>query len=218
MHDVERRGSEPGEFGPVAGIVLAAGEGRGFGGPKALVSFAGEMLVERAIRTLTAGGCRPVVVVLGAGETEVRARCDLGGAVIAVNEAWSEGMGGSLRVGLEAARGCGAAAGLVALVDQPLVSPALVARLIGSWESGAPAAVAAWSGEGLTPVVLDRSLWESVAQRAVGDVGARALLRERPELVTLVDCADVGAPDDIDTVADLKRLEAGQPTWPTARP
>ena len=208
---MEGQGTEPEESGPVAGVVLAAGEGRGFGGPKALVSFAGEMLVERAIRTLTAGGCRPVVVVLGASETEVRARCDLDGAVVVVNEAWSEGMAGSLRVGLEAARGCGASAALVALVDQPLVSPALVARLIGAWESGARAAVAAWGGEGLTPVVLDRSLWEAVAERAVGEVGARALLRERPELVTLVDCADLGAPDDIDTVADLKRLEGGPP-------
>jgi nicotine blue oxidoreductase len=215
---VEGQGTEPGEFGPVAGVVLAAGKGRGFGAPKALVSFAGEMLVERAIRTLAAGGCRPVIVVLGASETEIRARCDLGGAVVAVNEAWSEGMGGSLRVGLEAARGCEAKACLVALVDQPLVTPALVARLIGAWESGARAAVAAWSGEGLTPVVLDRSLWEAVAERAVGEVGARALLRERPELVTLVDCADVGAPDDIDTVADLKRLEADRLAWPTARP
>jgi nicotine blue oxidoreductase len=215
---VEGQGTEPEDFGPVAGVVLAAGEGRGFGCPKALVSFAGEMLVERAIRTLAAGGCRPVVVVLGASETEVRARCDLGGAVVAVNEAWSEGMAGSLRVGLEAALGCGAAACLVALVDQPLVSPALVARMIGAWESGARAAVAAWGGEGLTPVVLDRSLWEAVAERAVGDIGARALLRERPELVTLVDCGDVGAPDDIDTVADLQRLERGLPAWPTARP
>ena len=215
---MEGHSTAPGESGPVAGVVLAAGEGRGFGGPKALVSFAGEMLVERAIRTLAAGGCRPVVVVLGAAETEVRARCDLGGAVVAVNEAWSEGMAGSLRVGLEAARGCGAAATLIALVDQPLVSPALVARLIGAWENGALAAVAAWKGEGLTPVVLDRSLWQAVAETAAGEVGARALLRQRPEIVTLVDCADLGAPDDIDTVADLERLEAGLPGWPTAGP
>ena len=213
-----RRDTGPDEIGPVAGVVLAAGEGRGFGGPKALVPFAGEMLVERAVRTLAAGGCRPVVVVLGAGETEVRARCDLGGAVVAVNKAWSEGMAGSLRVGLEAARASGAAAGLVALVDQPLVSPALVARLIAAWEAGALAAVAAWGGEGLTPVVLDRSLWEAVAERASGELGARALLRARPELVTLVECADVGAPDDIDTVADLERLEAGQPAGPAAAP
>ena len=214
---MEGQGTEPGEFGPVAGVVLAAGKGRGFGAPKALVSFAGEMLVERAIRTLAAGGCRPVIVVLGASETEIRARCDLGGAVVAVNEAWSEGMGGSLRVGLEAARGCEAKACLVALGRGHLHQQA-DARLIGAWESGARAAVAAWSGEGLTPVVLDRSLWEAVAERAVGEVGARALLRERPELVTLVDCADVGAPDDIDTVADLKRLEADRLAWPTARP
>jgi nicotine blue oxidoreductase len=40
-------------------------------------------------------------------------------------------------------------------------------------------------------------------------LGARALLRARPELVTLVDCDDVGSPDDIDTPEDLDRLERG---------
>ncbi|MGA9077296.1 MAG: hypothetical protein WB383_03045, partial [Acidimicrobiales bacterium] len=87
--------------------------------------------------------------------------------------------------------------------------PALVERLIGAWQAGARAAVAAFGGEGLTPVVLDRTLWRRVSRTAVGDVGARALLRAQPELVTLVDCDDVGSPDDIDTPEDLDRLERG---------
>ena len=48
----------------VAGLVLAAGSGSRYGGPKALVPFEGELLVERAVRLLTEGGCAPVVVVL----------------------------------------------------------------------------------------------------------------------------------------------------------
>ncbi|MGD0742060.1 MAG: nucleotidyltransferase family protein [Acidimicrobiales bacterium] len=208
-HDAERA---------VAGVVLAAGEGWHFGGPKALVRFAGEMLVERSIRTLAQGGCRPVCVVLGAAAAEVQAACDLADAVVVVNGAWPDGMGGSLRVGLESARQAGAGAALVALVDQPLVTPALVARLIAAWRGGARAPVAAWRGEGLTPALLDRSLWEVVALHAVGDVGARAVLRAQPELVTLVDCDDVGAPDDIDTPADLRRLEGGRPQSPAPPP
>ncbi len=193
----------------VAGIVLAAGEGRGFGGPKALVRFGGQTLVERAVQTLLAGGCRPVCVVLGAAADEVRHTCVLDNAVVVENKQWTDGMGGSLRVGLDAARRERAGAALVLLADQPLVTPALVERLIGAWRAGARAAVAAFGGEGLTPVVLDRTLWRRVSRTAVGDVGARALLRAQPELVTLVDCDDIGSPDDIDTPEDLDRLERG---------
>ena len=56
----------------VAGLVLAAGGGRRFGGPKALVRHEGSLLVERAVATARAGGCAPIVVVLGAGAAEVR--------------------------------------------------------------------------------------------------------------------------------------------------
>ncbi len=190
----------------VAGIVLAAGEGRNFGGPKALVRFGGQTLVERAIRTLKGGGCHPVIVVLGAAAAEVRRSSDLADAVVVVNLAWSEGMGGSLRNGLDAARVAQAKAAVVLLVDQPLVTSALVSRLVEAWRAGAAAAVAAYRSQGLTPVLLDRSLWDDVVQHAVGDAGARTLLRAKPELVTLVDCDDVGAPDDIDTPEDLHRL------------
>jgi nicotine blue oxidoreductase len=194
----------------VAGIVLAAGEGRSFGGPKALVRFRGRTLLERATRTLADGGCQPVVVVLGAAAAEVRRSSDLADAVVVVNPAWPEGMGGSLRTGLGEARAASVRAAVVLLVDQPLVTSALVGRLIDAWHAGAPVAVAAYRGQGLTPVLLDHSTWDDVARCAVGDVGARAFLRARPELVTLVDCDDVGAPDDIDTPEDLRRLRRGR--------
>jgi len=45
-----------------------------------------------------------------------------------------------------------------------------------------------------------------VIASASGDQGARAFLRARPDLVTLVECGDTGSPDDIDTAADLARI------------
>jgi len=41
---------------------------------------------------------------------------------------------------------------------------------------------------------------------AAGDVGARPFLRAHPDLVTPVECADTGQPDDLDTPEDLDRL------------
>ncbi len=85
----------------VAGLVLAAGAGRRYGMPKALVSYDGSLLVERACR-LVADVCDPVVVVLGAAADEVRERASLGAATVVVNPDWDTGMGSSLRAGLAA--------------------------------------------------------------------------------------------------------------------
>ena len=192
----------------VAGLLLAAGAGRRLGRPKALVELGGVPLTERGLATLTAGGCRPVMVVLGAAAEEVRRACRLGDAVVVVNDAWSQGMGGSVRAGLAEARRRRVGAVLVLPVDQPLVTPELVARLIRSWREGALAVVATYGGEMSTPVLLDRSLWPEVEVYAVGDVGARAFLRSNPGVVTAVACDDVGDPSDVDTEDDLRRLEA----------
>ncbi|MDT4986627.1 MAG: hypothetical protein QOI74_721, partial [Micromonosporaceae bacterium] len=85
-----------------AGLLLAAGAGRRYGMPKALVDHHGRLLVERGLTTLAAGGCEPLVVVLGAAADRVRACADLAGARVVVNRDWAGGMGSSLRAGLAA--------------------------------------------------------------------------------------------------------------------
>src|SRR5258708_298468 len=183
----------------VAGLLLAAGEGRRFGRPKALVEFGGERLVDRGLRVLRSAGCSPVLVVTGAASIEV-----IGGVVVP-NAAWRSGLGSSLRAGLTALPpSCPAV--VVALVDQPRVSAEAVRRLIGAYESGARIAVATYGGRPRNPGLIATEHFEGVAAMAVGDTGARAFLRAHPDLVTEVPCDDVAAPDDIDTPADLAAL------------
>jgi CTP:molybdopterin cytidylyltransferase MocA len=78
-----------------AGLVLAAGEGRRFGGPKAPYVLDGERLVDRAVRVLREASCDPVVVVLGAWVGDVP------DADVVLNDQWRSGMGSSLCRGLE---------------------------------------------------------------------------------------------------------------------
>lgn len=184
----------------VAGLVLAAGGGTRFGRPKALVRLHGELLVERTCGILTAGGCDPVVVVLGADAATVWASAALPSTV--ENPAWREGLGSSLRAGL-AALDPAVQAVVVALVDQPFIGPAAVRRLIAAWRDGAVAAVATYAGQPRNPVLLARDVFAEVAATARGDVGARAWLRAHPEQVAAVPCDDTGSPYDIDTPADL---------------
>ncbi len=197
-----------GRQGAVAGLLLAAGSGSRFGGPKALVELDGELLVHRAARLLRDGGCDPVVLVVGAQAERVRAAAGIADVVVA--QGWAEGMGASLRAGL-AGLPAGAQACVVALVDQPLVGVEAVRRLRRAWEGGAVAAVATYGGRQRNPVLLDRSTWGEVAALAEGDAAARTWLRAHPERVTAVDCDGTGSPFDVDTPDDLAAL-----TSPTA--
>lgn len=185
--------------GAPAGLLLAAGEGRRLGQPKALVEIDGVRLVDRGVRMLREAGCSPIVVVTGAVLVQVP------GAVIVHNTDWRSGMGSSLRAALSAlAPDCPAA--VIALVDQPKVTAAAVRRLRDAYDSGARVAVATYAGRPRNPVLIAHEHFAEVARSAVGDVGARTFLREHPELVTLVPCDDIADPADIDTPEDLSAL------------
>jgi len=193
----------------VAGLLLAAGAGSRLGTPKALVEVGGEPLVARGVRVLRLGGCAPVAVVVGAAATQVAAAARSVNAEVVDNPTWASGMGSSLRAGLEALAGRAAAA-VVALVDQPGVEPEVIRRLRRAWGAGATIAAAAYDGRQGNPVLLDAAVWPAVAERAVGDVGARDYLSDHPDLVTLVACDDVARPDDIDTSDDLAAWRGGE--------
>jgi len=185
-------------------VLLAAGQGSRFGRPKALVELDGQTLAERGVATLLAGGADPILVVTGAAQVALAPEHEVH---TVYNGEWRTGMGSSLRAALRSpVRSQGVGAVVVALADQPLVGATAVARLIAAYRSGASVAVAAYDGQPRNPVLLAREHWAEVIATATGDQGARAFLRARPDLVTLVECGDAGRPDDIDTPADLDRI------------
>ena len=118
------------------GVVLAAGAGTRLGlGPKALLPYRGRPLVEAIAGTLLDGGCREVVVVLGAGAVDV----------VAASPSWAAAGPSSIRTGSPAwaVRSCSVNATadpadhlLVALVDQPGLTPETVARLLAAHRPG----------------------------------------------------------------------------------
>lgn len=184
----------------VAGMLLAAGEGSRLGRPKALVELGGTSLVARGVEMLSHAGCAPVHVVTGAADVE------LPGVTLVANPDWRTGMASSLRAGL-ASLPDAVDAVVLALVDQPLIGPDAVRRLVTAYRDGALAVVATYDGRQRNPVLLRRELWADAADTAHDDVGARAYLRAHPELVTEVECGDIADPADIDTAADLAALE-----------
>ncbi|MFF8904722.1 nucleotidyltransferase family protein [Streptomyces olivaceoviridis] len=194
--------------GGVAGLLLAAGGGRRLGGrPKALLPHRGRPLVEHAVGVLRAAGCERIHVVLGAAADEVRDRARLDGCVLVDNPDWAAGMGSSLRAGLASLAGTGVRAALVSLVDQPGIGPAATARVLGACEDETSLVSAAYAGVRGHPVLFGAAHWAGIAQTATGDRGARAYLTAHEGEIRLVECADVAEPYDIDTEADLSRLQ-----------
>ncbi|GIJ10930.1 4-diphosphocytidyl-2C-methyl-D-erythritol synthase [Micromonospora andamanensis] len=196
------------DVGQPAALILAAGAGRRYGRPKALLEFGGRLLVERAVDTARAAGCRPVQVVLGAQAPVVRARADLAAAVPVDNPDWASGMGSSLRAGLAALRATEAVAVVVLLVDMPGVTAAAVRRLAAFAAPDALAVAGYGAGRG-HPVLLGRTHWTEVAASAVGDTGARGYLRRRAAELRVVPCDDVAVGGDLDTEADRVSFPPG---------
>ncbi|MCC3268281.1 nucleotidyltransferase family protein [Arthrobacter gengyunqii] len=199
---------------PTAGLVLAAGAGLRLGlGTKALLPFQGRPLIEHILTQLRNGGCSSLAVVLGAQADEVMARAELGGCRAVINPDWNTGMGLSFRRGAESALAAepDAAALLVALVDQPGLSAAVVSRLIRRHQPGRITA-AGYRQAGSTavrrghPLIFTRDLAAAAAAQAKGDAGAREFLRANASLVDVVDCSDLADGQDLDTAADLPLL------------
>ncbi|UKA66196.1 nucleotidyltransferase family protein [Arthrobacter sp. FW306-05-C] len=126
---------------PVTGVLLAAGAGTRLGlGPKALLPYRGRPLVESVGNALLEGGCREVVVVLGAGASEVQAAASLDRFRVVDNADWQTGMGSSFLLGNHAADPGSHL--LIALVDQPGLTPETVRRLLAAHRPGRVTAAA----------------------------------------------------------------------------
>lgn len=185
-----------------AGLVLAAGAGRRFGQPKALVEYDGRSLLDRAVATLRDGGCRQVLAVLGAGaEQALSAAAEAFTPVL--NRRWGQGLSTSLKAGLAAVpeRYDGV---VVTLVDLPRIEAEAVRRLISAAEEGVGVAVAVYDGVRGHPMYFAREHLGAIADTAVGDRGARDFLAANASLVREIACP--GDPLDIDTPADLAAL------------
>jgi CTP:molybdopterin cytidylyltransferase MocA len=193
---------ESGSIATVAGILLAAGAGTRMGTPKGLLRTPdGTPWVSRAIAALAAGGCEPIFAVTGAQSERVQALVPTLAEIVVAAD-WSEGMGASLRAGLRAAqqRAPTAVAAIITLVDTPGVTPETVARLR---RLAGPAILARAGYDGVPghPVMIGREHWAAVIESATGDAGARSYLAGRN--VVLVESADVGSGEDIDTPEGL---------------
>ena len=186
----------------VAAVVLAAGESRRFGGAKQLAELDGRTLLEHVLALADEAGLAPIVAVVPVWLTRPRAMDDE--RLRWVRNPYPErGMSHSLRLGFEAL-GADAEAAVILLGDQPTVPPAAIAALLAA--RGEKPIVATMTGG--TPGAAGAHRAQPLRRGAAagGDIGLREVLNDHPEWVAAIE---LPAPiPDVDTVADLRALEA----------
>lgn len=170
------------------------------GGPKALIGPLADHRtpLERVCTWVHDAGCERVIAVIGAEAERVRAAMpDPAWLEIVEAAEWTEGMGASLRTGLNAALQTMATAALVTLVDLPDVRRRIYGRVLErAGNATTTLARASYFGRPGHPVVLGRDWWTAAAAGAQGDQGARALFASTPH--TLIECGDLGTGRDAD--------------------
>lgn len=180
----------------VCGLVLAAGAGTRFGGPKGLARTAdGQPWVARAVEVLHAGGCEHVFVAVGARAKAVRALVPDGATVVDVPR-WADGVSAAVRAGLGEAAGHDAV--VVTPVDVPELPAAAVRRVLEAAMPGPRRALvrAVYRGAPGHPVLLGADHLDAIRSTATGDRGAGGYLSTHG--ATTVECGDLWSGIDVD--------------------
>jgi len=192
----------------VAAIVLAAGRSSRMGsGNKLLAPMKGKAIVRRVVEAAIASGVHPVVVVTGF-EAERIARALSGlGVTLVPNTDFAQGLSTSLRAGLNALPPKIEGA-LILLGDMPQVSVGDLKALIAAFAAKGRHAICipVRRGKRGNPVLWGASYFPE-AKGLAGDTGAKRLIEIHRDHVVEVEASTDGIFTDIDTEADLARLD-----------
>lgn len=184
-------------------IVLAAGTSSRFGATKQLETWHGVPLVRGATRLAEHAGGECSLLVVGHRWREVVDACRPLSGFIAVNDAYRDGIGTSIRSGARRVRHV-ADGILLLLADQPLVTRAHIDQLCARWRESPDAIVASqYAGTVGPPIVFPKRDFEALCA-LTGDSGARSVVAAAAERVIAVECEQAAI--DIDRPEDLAAL------------
>jgi molybdenum cofactor cytidylyltransferase len=142
-------------------------------------------------------------VVLGASLETVLPKLRGSAVDVLINEDWREGIASSIRVGVSALSE-EVEAVVLAVCDQPRLSPDVVRRLIAGFDGDPGCMVACeYAGTVGVPALFARGCFEKLLQLS-GDRGARRLLRR--DLESVVRVSWPGGAFDVDLPSDGEKI------------
>jgi molybdenum cofactor cytidylyltransferase len=185
-------------------LILAAGSSSRLGQPKQLVEFEGQTLIERITHTALSVS-EEVLVVLGANIDLIKPKLESFSNRINIieNMNWQDGMGTSIRLGVENLAPKSDAI-LILLTDQPFISQVLLQKMMQTFAEKKYPIVACDYGEQLgVPILFDKSFFSKL-KNLKGEQGAKLFLKDYANKITSIDFKE--GLFDIDTPEDLLRL------------
>jgi molybdenum cofactor cytidylyltransferase len=176
----------------LAAAILAAGESKRMGQPKALVPFQGSTFVDHLIAATRHARVGITRVVLGAGAEAIRANLSAEPSWIVVNAEWRKGQLSSIQAAIRSLPAGGTEGILVCPVDHPLVSAHLVGELIAAFDSGGKVIVLPkYRGRRGHPVIFGAGVYQELLA-APFSVGARQVVWDHAAEVTEVETEEEG--------------------------
>lgn len=186
----------------IVGILLAAGSGTRFGSHKLLHPLPdGTPMAVAALRKL-AQGVDEVIVVVRPGDTRLMQLLAQEKVRMLPCAKADQGMGASLACGVRAAPDSGG--WLIALADMPLVPREIICTLAARLKAGSAIVAPTYLGQRGHPVGFGHAFYPALSALS-GDQGARHILQQNADRLTLIPSMNSGVLYDIDTQADLNR-------------
>jgi molybdenum cofactor cytidylyltransferase len=185
-------------------VVLAAGESKRMGEPKALLPFGEKTMIEEVLDRVTAAKVDGVLVVLGSNWEKIAAQINGYRIKVSLNPHFRRGMLSSVVWGFQALP-AKVEAGLFVLADQPRIPVWVINRILAAYRTESRGIVIpTFKGERGHPVLIDRKYRDEV-NTLDPEVGLRSLVYGHPEDVWEVEVRASAVLRDIDSRADYRR-------------
>lgn len=190
----------------IAGLYLAAGLGRRFGGDKLLHEVGGQPLFSHSLHHCLSSTLPEVWVVTGPRpsklEEVIRKRHAGDPKLNFLENADPErGLVSSLRIGLEAVKD-GCAGAMVLLADMPLVTADIIDTLIEAFEKSGGIVIPECDGELRHPRIIPARLFDEFLTLGDDRTGADIIAAHRDDIVAVrvgeaSNYVDIDHPDDV---------------------
>ncbi len=194
--------------GPIAGVVLAAGNSTRMGRNKLLLELNGEPVIRRAVGRAIDAGLSPVIVVLGFEADRVREALSGLTHHEVTNPEFEAGINGSVRLGIGAVPQPAIAA-VVMLPDMPFVTTSMLETLMARYrESEAPLVISRYGDVNAPPMLHGRMLFPEFDGPDGEGCGKHVVRRHRGEAIIVewkpAVLTDLDVPEDYERVkADM---------------
>lgn len=190
---------------PLAAAILAAGESRRMGTPKALLPYRGKNFAEHLLAVVSHPRVGLKRVVLGSRAAEIGVQLHLGDATIVVNEEWRQGQLSSVQAIVRNLSDVRTGGLLLCPVDHPLISAALIAQLIEAFDSsGKSIILPTYRAKRGHPLIFAGSLYPEILA-ASPEVGVRQVVWAHADQVLEIATDEEGVALNLNDPETLKR-------------